>query len=207
MTTAVIYSTTDDWNVNSGNNSGEGYPAVRAGVNFSQDAQFSMLYSCGQEFQGGANYHASQMFLSFDTSAIDITQTVLSATLSLVAASVYATSEGLQARVLNWGAPPVTTSDFSPGATFATLPLVGSLAYSAMTSGTRFDLTDSGLAAQIVKGGTTRLVLCSDLFAAGTAPTTAPNLLQLRSGTNTTTTAPRLTVTYAVTSSCLLGSD
>lgn len=137
------------------------------------------LYADGTSAPGiwcfsGGNYIVYQGFLEFDTSAVLATDTVNSATLSVVPTLSGANADGVvyQARLFDFGAS-VTTADYRTPTQFAALPLLAHQSHASLTDSVRSDFVSDALASNIVKGGTTRLMLCTALFASAGTPTDA----------------------------------
>jgi len=149
------------------------------------------------QFIPGANYEINEAFVSFDTSAIPVGATIVEATFAAQLVERFVPGGG-QSRLpftveLRSGyawRPTLAAADWRPGAGIAAgYPLRASW---NTANGLDFhEFTDAGLAAAIVKGGTTELFLVSARTVAGTAPTA--NLFEAL-----TVQFPRLRVRYTV---------
>jgi len=151
------------------------YAVARSGgaITVSPGADFFV----GQYYFPGDTYTAPYWdvflsFLSFDTSGV--VGTITAATLSLGLSSDSSTVDfTMQARVRDWGAT-LEAADYVPGADLGALTLAATLATAGIgAAGAYKDMAENGtnLRGAINQAGFTRLLLCSDLDVAGTAPT------------------------------------
>ena len=156
------------------------------------------------EVQHAANsgYTITEAFIGFDTSSLPDSDTVSASVLSLKEepgyGSFFTEADTLEARVYDWSTS-VTTADWRSGTQFDALTRVATLASGSWSTSGYNDLTEDGTNFQsaINKTGTTRLVLCTTKFAAGTTPT-GYSYWGIYSADNTgTTDDPKLTVTHA----------
>lgn len=146
--------------------------------------------------QNVSNYFFNEGFVSFDTSAIPDTATVLSATLSLRlnGAAVGDTTYTVQARLYDWGAT-LTTADYVAGASLSAKTLLATLPVASfVTTGLAPMTSETAFISNINLTGKTRIILCTDRMVAGTAPTTAEYANFWN--TNGAGYVPTLTVTY-----------
>ena len=123
------------------------------------------------QFKSDLDYYCMEAFLNFDTSEIPEGAEIISAVLKLYGSVDNTTTDFiLEARAHDWG-DLLANSDWVPGADLGDSTLV---AHHATSGGWATDayteFTDDDLAAHIVKGGTTRLLICSDRHRAGTQP-------------------------------------
>jgi len=224
VSTLVVYSDTSDNTVASG--SGQESPAAngnyaeaRSGTNgkytTAADAQWNII---GQLYQrawgddGDPDYNPAQYdffevnesFLGFDTSSIPDTDTVSAAVLRVTSfMDASDTDFDIQARLRDWGTT-VTTADYVPGASLSGLTLLGSYATSSGFTGTTgYDFSDTAMAANVNKTGSTRMLLCSSRTTGNNAPTTTEYVNIYSADYTGTTRDPKLTVTYAAGGSTL----
>ncbi len=175
------------------------YATARSGGGTFATDTTATFTECGQELFGGV-YYCYEAFWDFDTSSIPADAVITSATLEVYVVSLNTTSSAagiLRARVKDWGAS-VTSADWVAGASVSGQTLVAhTVAMSSLTASAYNTFIDDALVANIVKAGTTRLMVTSDRFEAGTVPTGAPNgseyaSLETANGSN----PPKLTVTW-----------
>ena len=166
------------------------YAAARSGTAvalFPQAANppWATQFFVGQLFGAGPQYEVWESFLAFDTSGIPAGATILEATF---AAMFHPRWQGVQPPPLvsSWThfdielrsgyawLPTLAPADWRPGAGIAAAyPLRASVntARAMKDSFVTFSDAGTGLAAAIVKGGTTQLFLVSARTVAGIAPT------------------------------------
>lgn len=143
-------------------------------------------------------YRCHQACISFDTSSIPDGDTVTAATLSIWVIA-HATNHILQVKAYDFGTT-ITSADFVPGATFATLTTLATLDMSTgITDGAynAFTEVSNGLRSAISKTGTTRFIINTDKFSAGTAPGAAEYTQAASADTAAQTSDPKLVLTYA----------
>ena len=137
-------------------------------------------------------------FFAFDTSALTSGATVSAAVLRVT--SYYdnsSTDFDIQARLRDWGTS-LTTADWVAGADLSGLTLLGSYATSSgFTANTGYDLSDTAMAANVNKTGSTRMLLCSSRTVGNNAPTNNEAVQIYPADESGTTRDPKLTVTYA----------
>lgn len=156
----------------------------------------------------GGTYLYVDLYLGFDTSAIPDTDPVSAAVLSLYASSANGAGPfpGVigEARIYDWGAT-VTSADFVPGDSLATLTLVATQDGATFSPGSYNDwVSDAAMPANVSKTGFTRMVLANDIQRTnGAAPAfNQGNLLTYQtSNAAGTTQDPKLTITHGSTSS------
>lgn len=151
-------------------------------------------------------YDIYEAFLSFDTSSIPDDATIDSVVLSLWSLTDNSSTDFvIQARTLDFG-NTLTVGDHVAGTTFNGLTLLASRSTSGgFTTGGYRDLTSEvAFLSAINKTGKTRMVLCSDRFAAGTAPTQGETVVI--DSSESSGNAARLVVAYteAATSSYIV---
>lgn len=122
--------------------------------------------------RNSGTYVAAPAFFEFDTSGI--AGNVLSAFLEIQPSTVSfggtnPDSLNYQARLCDFGGS-VDTGDFRTPAQFAGDTLLGSLAYGSMVASAWNRFSDVALAANINTSGNTRIVICTDQFAADGTP-------------------------------------
>lgn len=176
-TVTTVYADAGDGRVSSNNGT---YATMLAGSSLNA-ATSGTIAGIGQEHVGGGTfYFGSQVFLGFDTSAIDDAATIDAATFSLYGVDKFTDkAHTLQARTYDYGAS-VTTADWRTGGgagAFQALTLLATYALDATgsqwsTAGYN-DFAESGsaLRSAVNKTGTTYIVVCNNDFASGTAPT------------------------------------
>lgn len=156
----------------------------------------------GQELAGGI-YYCYEAYWSFDTSSIPSNATIDSVTLEayIEGISTSSSTAGVpRVRVKDWGTT-VTSSDWVAGASVSGQTLVAhfaSMATLSGQSGTYVTAVDDDLAANIVKAGTTKFMVTTDRFEAGTAPGVGGEYVSF--GTANGSNPPKLTVTWTVPS-------
>lgn len=158
MPVTTVFSGANDGRIESFNATAS---TAKAGSNLSTSGTGLIAYT----LDGG---HAiEQTFLDFDTSAIS--GQIVSAVLSLHGSRSGSVADTAQARLFDYGAS-ITTTDYRTPAQFNALPLLAHVAFADWSNGVYNDFVSDNLAANINKGGRTRIVLCTALFAAdGTA--------------------------------------
>jgi hypothetical protein len=143
-------------------------------------------------------YYLEESFLEFDTSAIGAGQLVSAVVLSLYNRQTnnVTTAFTMQAKAQDYGVA-LTTADWMAGDTFAALTTLATCAVPTGIGDARYyDFTSvSAFLTAINCTGVTRLVICSDAFAAGTAPT-GYERQRYRISTDANQ-EPKLVVTYA----------
>ena len=208
MTTTVVYGDAADGSVRSGGDDYV-YASARSGAAL-YAATGGTVETFGQmdwSYQGDYwvdQFLVYEFFLSFDTSALTSGATVSAAVLRVTSADDRTTTDfTIEARLRDWGAT-LTTADWVAGASLSGLTLLGSYATSGgFTTGTGYDLSDTAMAANINKTGSTRMLLCSSRTVSGTDPT-GEEYVNIRAADYTGTTSdPVLTVTHAAGGSTL----
>lgn len=195
MTVATIFAGTNDGQMRCNNAT---YLTARSGGGtFTVDTTNTDQLS-GQELFSG-QYYCYEYALDFDTSAIPANAIISSAVLSLAAGTKGdgTTSAIHRARLSDWGAT-LTSADWVPGASLAALPLLAHIAQTAVATSGYNALTDDAMAANIVKGGNTRMLMVTDRMEAATVPTTTEFVRWRTSDTAGTTSDPKLVITYTV---------
>jgi hypothetical protein len=148
------------------------YSTARAGTGTLTVTAASPTGIIGQRLS--TTYRCYEDFYAFDTSSIPAEATITSAVLSVDGAGDHTIQECVfEARVHDWGAA-LSSADFVAGADLGNYVLVakwdtatlGNLLASGYNA-----FTDVALAANIVKAGTTRLMLSSDRHRLGNTPT------------------------------------
>jgi len=215
VSTLVVYSDTSDATLLSLDGVddeydpvGGAYPPARAGTGsdlFDYLGVSSTLAYVGQ-YCGTWAYvpYVWETFLGFDTSSIPDGDTVSAAVLRVTSYADSSTTDfDIQARLRDWGTT-VTTADWVAGADLSGLTLLGSYATSSgFTANTGYDLSDTAMAANVNKTGSTRMLLCSSRTTNNNAPTTPEYVGTYSSDYTGTTRDPKLTVTYAAGGSTL----
>jgi hypothetical protein len=145
------------------------------------------------EYAGCASgYHINEIFLAFDHSAIGAGDTIDSVGFKMTCADVSGPNI-TEVYAYDWG-EAVATGDFVPGATLASATLLASYEFTGYATGElTFTCTDAFKSA-IVKGGTTRLVVCTD-GVRGTSAPAAGNDARWNMG-DAASGKPTLTVNY-----------
>lgn len=153
----------------------------------------------GQALSGG-NYQNFEAFVSFDTSAIPDTATVVSATLQLTPGGLPSSDATLEARAYNFGAT-VTTADFVDGSTLSAKTLCASAPVTPATPvDTPIVLTStSDFPAAINKTGSTRFVIGTAAMASGVAPVGNDGWSVYGYAAATPSFRPILTIVYRTT--------
>jgi len=218
VSTLVVYSDTSDNTAAS--DSGRASPAAngnyaeaRSGTNgkytTAADAQWNIigqLYERAWGDDGDPDYNPAQYdffevnesFLGFDTSSIPDGDTVSAAVLRVTSSGDSSSTDfDIQARLRDWGTS-VTTADYVAGANLSGLTLLGSYATSSgFTANTGYDFSDTAMAANVNKTGSTRMLLCSSRTVGNNAPTGDEWVHIYAADYTGTTRDPVLTVTYA----------
>ena len=202
--TLTVYADTADDEVIS--NHGTYTTAADGGGTLALRGSTETAQVVGQQKPG--DYYCHEAFESFDTSSLaDSGITLTGADLSIyVAWNPTETAWTLQARAFDWGAS-VTTGDFRTRAQLSALDLLASLASGSLGTGAYRTLTaESAFLSAIVTDGTTRIVLCSDRHAAGTAPTNYELISYSTADAGGTTQDPKLVITYTVQNTATLST-
>jgi hypothetical protein len=134
--------------------------------------------------------------LDFDTSGIEDTETVTTATLSLYGnADGSATEFVSQARVDDWG-PTLATGDWVAGESLSGLTLVATYNTASGWSTSAYNdyTSDAAFPANVPKTSVLYLVVTSDRLAAGTAPTGDETIDNYPAEDTGTTRDPKLVV-------------
>lgn len=144
-------------------------------------------------------YRCHQMAIQFDTSSL-AGRTVTAVELSLYD-QTHLHNHIAQVRPYDWGAA-LGTADFVPGATFASLPILATFNLAgAHTNGDYNAFTETVLfKAYINTVGQTRVIINSDQFAAGNAPSGGEYWGVSTRETAGTAQAPKLIVTHEAAS-------
>lgn len=151
---------------------------------------------CGQQKPG--DFQLYEMFVQFDTSAIDDGDTVSQAVLSLYGTVDLSTTDfTAEARVSDWGAS-LTTADWIAGESLSSLTRVATHASAGFTTSAYNDFTEDGLnfRSAVNTTGATRLILVSDRLVAGTEPTGNELWIVSTADETGTTQDPKLVVTH-----------
>lgn len=172
------------------------YAPARAGTGAVLPEVLAQL-DAGQYGPVSGGYHLHELMLWFDTSLIPTDAVIISASFAaqwgIRFGSNPFSNPVLQVRSYPSGGwrPTLAGADWLPGATIGTATTLRAVLDTRVGQGFRA-WTDSGnLAAAIVKGGATQLVVVTDRFVAGTPPSAA--------GFDVVTLQfPRLRVTYRV---------
>jgi len=218
VSTLVVYADTSDgamvagdYAANAGGPASADYSAARSGTSSLAAYTTDTGISVGQVHTDaswwdddlGETFYSEQFwvyesFLSFDTSALTSGATVSAAVLRVTSSGDVSTTDfDIQARLRDWGTS-LTTADWVAGADLSGLTLLGSYATSSgFTANTGYDLSDTAMAANVNKTGTTRMLLCSSRTVGNTAPTGDEFVSTYSSDYTGTTRDPVLTVTYA----------
>ena len=195
MSTLVVYSDTSDGSLESKHASS--VATAQAGNLLSVTATAYTVIGQFNDLGETGYYYVWEAFLSFDTSAIG-TDAVSAAVLS-VTSDISDNSEtdfAIEARLRDWGTT-LTTADWVAGASLSGLTLLGSYpTASGFVPGTTYDLSDTAMAANVNKTGSTRMLLDSSRHVAASAPATDHVYIRPADYTGTTSD-PKLTVTYA----------
>jgi hypothetical protein len=169
MTVSVFNPTTADGRLR---NSNATYLTARSGGGTFATDTTATFAEVGQELSGGI-YYCYESFFDFDTSIIPVGATIASATLEGYVVSVStgsSTAAIVRARIKDWGAS-ITTADWVAGASLSGQTLVAHMAaLSGLTVSAYNTFVNDALAANINKGGVTRIMLHTDRLEAGTAP-------------------------------------
>ena len=149
-------------------------------------------------FDGYADqYSGYELFISFDTSSIG-SGTISTATLNMTIQEdrTGGSDFNIQARLHDWGTS-VTTADWVAAASLSGKTLLAHKSTVGISNGSAYDFTNDALVANINKSGSTRMLLASDRFAAGTIPS-GEEFVHLRTADYTgTTNDPKLVITYS----------
>lgn len=203
MPTLVVYGNVAD---NTVKNVSASYTFARDGgggaVTQTLGTATSITMVIGQENSVGSE-GITQGFFAFDTSGFSGVS-VISATFQEWTSAVAATNgDTYEIRPFDWGTA-VAVTDWVPGATYAALPLLASLASTALIPSVPqiWNSNGSELADAINLSGFTRVVMCTSMFAAGTDQ--RPDTMTATFGAADqagTGSDPRLNIKYGVTSS------
>lgn len=162
------------------------------------DADTTM--ACGQMKPG--DFQLYEMFVQFDTSAIDDSDAVSQAVLSLYGTVDLSTTDfTAEARLYDWGAS-LTVADWVAGASLSSLTRVATHASAGFATSAYNDFTEDGsnFRSAVNTTGATRLILVSDRLVAGTEPTGNELWLVSTADETGTTQDPKLVVTHAAAS-------
>jgi hypothetical protein len=151
----------------------------------------------------GTDFHIREGFIEFDTSSIPVTAVIEAATLTLTSfrdEGAAALGQTVEVRIRDFGAT-FDATDFVPGANLSALTLVASRAVEPSTRpiGTAEPFDDVALAANIVKGGKTRIIVHDQMTRLGTQPspgTAQSDCIFCSPSHGTAAFRPKLTVTY-----------
>ncbi len=165
MATLTVYADSSDGQVSSGGTLT--YSEARSG--YAKSANDTETYFIvGQDYNG--TYHCYESFTNFDTSSIEDSGTVTSATMSLYVKSTTDVDQSFTQNVYlrDWG-DTLTADDWVAGATSLS-PLLCHQTITSSSSG-YVAFTDDALASNISKTGKTRMIHRSNRHEAGTTPT------------------------------------
>lgn len=200
-TVSTFYSDTADGFIQSLDTEGT-YSTARAGTSLTVDTSSTGDF-LGQRYSGGLNwYFCYEVFLKFDTSAIDDGDDVSAAVLSVYGQQDATTGNDftIQARTKDWGAS-LTTEDWVAGASLGALSLLATFnTASGFSTAAYNDLTENGTALRdaVNKTGVTYVLLNSSRHEAGNAPTGGDEYVKIYFSNQTGTTQdPKLVVTHA----------
>lgn len=214
MTVSTLFGDTADGYIHETGNSAS-YTALRAGTgSMSLNAVGANAAACGQEWNNSvALFGYYEAFISFDLSPAAITAgaTINSVTLSLFPTTVTIAggTPQFQARSYDWGAT-LSTADFvaSPTPGLSSLTLLATLAGASAAASSYNAFTESGSnfksAVSAAGSGFLRILMCTDLMVAGTAPSTSgnnPQYMIFDTADNTGTTVdPKLVIDWSAPS-------
>ena len=156
-----------------------------------------------EHFQIDAEGFIGESFINFDTSGVPANATISSAVCEISGASENEDDDfDIQVRLHNWG-PTLTTSDWVINTSLSGKTLLAHLATTSFGTGYN-TFVDDAFAANVVKAGTTYVLLNSSRHLAGT-PVTAGRQEWVRMDTGSATNKPKLTVTYTTGSTGFTG--
>lgn len=135
------------------------------------------------QYYSGSLYYFREGFFYFDTSEIPIAATIDSVTASICVAPVFTQTATLELRHYDWE-PTLETTAFVAGASLSSSTLCASIASASITGVGTYDAmtVESALATNIVKGGATTFLMCTDRMTAGTTPDADPEYGQVYGG-------------------------
>ena len=183
MPITTVYSGSNDGRIESFNATAS---TAKAGSSLGTSGTGLIAYT----LDGG--YTIEQTFIDFDTTAI--TGQIVSATLSLYGDRCGSVADTVQARLYDYGAS-ITTADYRTPTQFSACTLLAHLAFTSWSNAAYNAFGDDALAANINKGGHTRIVLCTALFAADGTASAVSYLENIQLGGDTN--KPKLVITTA----------
>lgn len=195
MTTSTFYSVTLDGGIDS--ESGV-YATARAGNQLGAATGLTSV-DVGQSTAGA--YEVLEAFFYWDTSAIDDTDTIDSATLSLYGNFDNSTTDFvMEARAHTWSGSGLTTADWVAGADLSGKTLLATFNTSGFSTSAYNDFTsDAAFVSNISKTGNTELLVCSKEQTDNSAPTTAEWVRVSTADVGGTTQDPKLVVFHTTT--------
>lgn len=155
-------------------------------------------FTAGTNFTG-SEYRGAQVFLQMGLSDPVLTGAIInSVTLEMTKSSGSASGFINEARIYN-RTGGIGTSWYRTQAEYAALPIAATLdVTSSISNGVVTFTSDSGFAAAVEAaiGGTIGFVICNDLFAAGTTPTTNRSINFSSANDATAANRPALIIDY-----------
>ena len=193
MTTFTIFAETSDGRITSRS---AVYSNARAGtgtlIAIDNASQGTFM---GNQFVS-PNYSVFQGFYDFDTSAIPVSDTIDSATVSLHGTTVPVQGDPLNAemRIKDWG-PTLTTSDFVAGANLSSNTRIALFNAGSWSTNVYNDFTsDAAFLTEIIAGGNTRMFVSSSATRLNITPTAVNRLENFFANEPGTTNDPKLVV-------------
>ena len=176
------------------------YSNARSGSGTSQVLDGTNNFSPGQ-FESGGEFWCGQAFVSFDTSPLGAGATVSGAVLSLYDNSDFVADNAftMEARLQDWGTS-VADSDFVAGGSLSGLTLLGSKTSASRSAAAYNDFSDTAMAANVNKTGSTRMIVCSSRQTGNNAPSSGQFEYWsfFSAGQAGTTNDPKLVITYTL---------
>jgi hypothetical protein len=201
VTTLTVFANSNDgWIQNSSSASYAAAlsSAASGGGTASSNGSFAIG---GTDFLNGVTYNIHQAFVEFDTSSITAPAVVSSTVLSTWSSFLNNNFDGatVQAYGGAWGGT-VEAADYVQPGSLGTLLASKALSGYATSAYTAMTESGSALSSYLNKTGATELVITTDKFQNGTAPSSgSSNELQFFTSENTgTSNDPKLVVTYTI---------
>lgn len=195
MATTTVYASTNDRCIYSLSTD---YAAARIGTGILTLGETSSDELLGGQYYTGGTYGCVEVFLDFDTSAIDVNDRITQVDLVMYLYADRSDTDFVLRAHPHAFTPPAGEGDWVPGDQLASLPVLATLNTAGIgSSGELKTFTENGdlLREAINKGGLTTIMLSSSRHQAGDTPS-GDEFLDFDAADNGTGTAPRLVITH-----------